>query len=169
MQSATSRVVSGNSGSMPSEAKGVTADDRQMIKLASKVSDVKAVGEGGAEIAKDATKTGVRVGAIAAQGFGESAETAGIVLGQPEIVAMGNKIASVGKAGNMVMDGIEGNLDMGDVAYEAGKQVIFGGMAKGANNAVKDGILSKAANNVFQAINHAWEKTTDWAKDLISN
>jgi RHS repeat-associated protein len=164
IQSAGGRLVSGNSGNVPSEVP-MSDGDRQMVKLGSQISDAKMVTDG----VKDITKTGVRMGAEEAQNMGDAIETAGVVTAQPEIAALGKGISMTGKGVEMAMDASEGNLTTGDVAYEVGKEVVFSGMGNAAEKGVKAGNLDKKAGDIFQVFVKGWEMLTDWGKSVVDD
>jgi len=164
IQSAGGRVVSGNSGNVPSEV-SMSDGDRQMIKLGSQISDAKMVTDG----VKDIAKTGVRMGAEEAQDMGDAIETAGIATAQPEIAALGKGISMTGKGIEMAMDASDGNLTTGDVAYEVGKEVVFSGMGNAAEKGVKAGNLDKKAGDIFQVFVKGWEMLTDWGKSVVDD
>lgn len=162
IQNAGERLLSGNSGNVPSGFP-VSDGDRQMIKIGGQVSDAKMVADG----AKDIVKTGVRMGAEEMQTAGDAIETAGVVTAQPGIAAVGKVLSMAGKGIEMTMDASEGNLTTGDVAYEVGKEIVFSGMGNAAEKGVKAGNIDSQANNIFQGFVKGWEKLTDWVKEKI--
>jgi RHS repeat-associated protein len=164
IQSAGGRLVSSNSGKVPSEAP-MSDGDRQMVKLGGQISDSKKITDG----VKDISKTGVKMGAQEMQGAGDAIETAGVITAQPEIAAFGKGVSMTGKGIEMTMDASEGNLTTGDVAYEVGKEVVFSGMGKAAEKGVASGILDKKAGDIFQVFVKGWEMLTDWGKSVVDD
>ena len=167
------RLANGTSGQISSEMSSNTSQsEQQMFTLTSQINDANIVAT---ETKVAALETG-RLGAEMTQDVGEAIEIAGIVTGQPEIVAVGEAISTTGAIAEGAIDVAQGDLNYGQAAYGVTKRVILGSMSKAGDKAVKTGTanssgdrnLSSQANNIWKGFLKGFEKLTDFVRDQVS-
>ncbi|WP_370032348.1 RHS repeat-associated core domain-containing protein [Flavobacterium sp. 28YEA47A] len=105
---------------------------------------------------KTTTKKIVRDGASGMETGGDVITTAGIVTGQPEVIAIGQGISGVGKTINATIDIAEGNYTK--VTETAVKEVVTGGLGTAAKSSTNNEVQEYIIDAQIQALDKLYDE-----------
>lgn len=124
-----------------------------------KVTDYGTMGQSVKKIVKETkttTKEIVRDGADGMETGGDVITAAGIVTGQPEVIAIGQGVSGVGTAINGTMDALEGNY--AKVVETGVKEIVTGGMGTLAKDNVNDKVQEYIIDAQIETVDKLYDK-----------
>jgi len=155
----TQRLMTGHSGNISTGmSSNMSKGEQQMFTLTSKVNDANTITTEAKYFALETAEIGVEM----TQNVGEGMEIAGILTGQPGIIAAGEAISTVGAMAEGSIKMAKGDLNNKQAGYYIGKRIVFGSMTKYGDTAVNKGTFDKNANHIWKGIIKGWEKSSDW-------
>lgn len=160
LSGATTRLLTGTSGDVPQEA-GMTSSQQRFLKASGTIGDLATVAKEAENISLEAGITGAEV----VQDLGDGLETGGIVTGQLEVAGAGAILSKGGKAVEMTLKSRKGEVTLGDLGYELGKEVITGPVGKKLEKLEGAGGMNRTARSALEGIMKAWENLADFIKE----